>query len=43
MDHRRTVKKTFDSKLEVEEKEDLRLQWLKDVEKDLQEKKVKRW
>ena len=46
MDHRRTVKKAFDIKLEEEEEdkdEDLRLQWPEDVEKDLQEMEVKRW
>jgi len=43
MNQRRTVKKTFESKLEgSRRKERPRLRWLEDVEKYLWEMKVKR-
>jgi hypothetical protein len=42
MDHRRVVEKTFESKLERRMGRP-KLGWLKDVEKDLWEMKVKRW
>jgi len=44
MDHGRTVKKVFQSKTEGRRRRGIhRLRWLEDVEKDLREKKVKRW
>jgi hypothetical protein len=43
MDHGRTIKKIFDSKLEGSKRERLRLRKLADVEKDLQEMMIKRW
>jgi hypothetical protein len=42
MDHRRTVKKAFESKPEVEKGKDLRLWWLEDMEKVLREMEGKR-
>ena len=43
MDQRRTVKKIFESKPLGSRTGRPRLRWLEDVEKDLQEMKVKRW
>jgi hypothetical protein len=44
MNHGRKVKKTFGSKSEGSRRRGRpRLRWLGDVEKDLQEMKVKRW
>jgi hypothetical protein len=43
MDHGRTVKKVFQSKPEGRRREIHILRWLEDVEKDLREKKIKRW
>ena len=44
MDQGRTVKKIFESKLEGSRRRGRpRMRWLEDVEKDLQEMKVKRW
>jgi hypothetical protein len=43
INHGRTVKKIFESKLEGSRRRTHRLRWLEDVEKDLQEMKLKRW
>ena len=44
IDQRRTVKKIFGSKLEGNRRRGRpRLRWLEDVEKDLKEKKFKKW